>query len=173
MVRGHAMVSPSSAHAQQPVQREPGVAGWRNISASSALLFSVKERFSFVSNGPEAVSTVLTFRFLRTPAPRLVCLYGTLLWEMPVAMDALPRTASITDILRDALSLRGLTTLVLLWIAYRVAVALYNISPFHPLSRFPGPKIAAATYLYEAYYDWILVGRYGKVIKRMHDKYGA
>lgn len=92
---------------------------------------------------------------------------------MPVAMDALPRTASITDILRNALSLRGLTTLVLLWIAYRVAVALYNISPFHPLSRFPGPKIAAATYLYEAYYDWILVGRYGKVIKRMHDKYGA
>ncbi|KAL2018687.1 hypothetical protein VTK56DRAFT_522 [Thermocarpiscus australiensis] len=87
-------------------------------------------------------------------------------------MDALPRPASIVDILRDALSLRGLATLALLWVAYCVAVALYNISPFHPLSRFPGPKIAAATYLYEAYYDWILVGRYGKVIKRMHDKYG-
>ncbi|KAL2179556.1 uncharacterized protein P884DRAFT_195125, partial [Thermothelomyces heterothallicus CBS 202.75] len=87
-------------------------------------------------------------------------------------MDTLPRPTSVVDIIRDALSLRGLAALVLLWIVYRIAVALYNISPFHPLSRFPGPKIAAASYLYEAYYDWILVGRYGKVIKRMHDKYG-
>lgn len=58
------------------------------------------------------------------------------------------------------------------WFVYRVGVALYNISPFHPLSRFPGPKIAAASYLYEAYYDWWRVGRYGKVIRDMHDCYG-
>lgn len=50
--------------------------------------------------------------------------------------------------------------------------AIYNISPFHPLYRFPGPKIAAASYLYEAYYDWILKGRYGKVIAQMHKTYG-
>lgn len=36
---------------------------------------------------------------------------------------------------------------------YRIALALYNISPFHPLAKFPGPKIAAASYVYEAYYD--------------------
>lgn len=88
-------------------------------------------------------------------------------------MDVLLRPASIVDVLWGALSLRGFATIVGLWVAYRIAVALYNISPFHPLSRFPGPKIAAASYLYEAYYDWILVGRYGKEIKRMHDKYGA
>jgi hypothetical protein len=60
----------------------------------------------------------------------------------------------------------------LLWFAYRLAIVLYNVSPFHPLARFPGPKFAAATYLYEAYYDWWLVGRYGKVIARMHERYG-
>lgn len=60
----------------------------------------------------------------------------------------------------------------LLWLAYRSALALYNISPYHPLARFPGPKLAAASYLYEAYYDWWLVGRYGKVIARMHERYG-
>jgi hypothetical protein len=41
------------------------------------------------------------------------------------------------------------------------------------LAHFPGPKIAAASYLYEAYYDWWLVGRYGKVIARMHESYGT
>ncbi|KAH7009077.1 cytochrome P450 [Microdochium trichocladiopsis] len=55
---------------------------------------------------------------------------------------------------------------------YKVMVALYNISPLHPLSRFPGPKLAAAGYFYEAYYDWICGGKYTQQIKRMHEKYG-
>lgn len=88
-------------------------------------------------------------------------------------LDVLPSPSAILDNLWAALTLRGVANLAGVWVAYRAAVALYNISPFHPLSRFPGPKIAAASYLYEAYYDWILVGRYGKEIKRMHDKYGA
>jgi hypothetical protein len=62
--------------------------------------------------------------------------------------------------------------LVILALGYRVLCALYNISPLHPLYRFPGPKIAAASYVYEAYYDWILTGRYGKVIAKMHETYG-
>lgn len=59
-----------------------------------------------------------------------------------------------------------------LWLGYHVLVMLYNLSPLHPLYRFPGPKIAAATYAYEAYYDWWLVGRYGRAIKQMHERYG-
>lgn len=68
----------------------------------------------------------------------------------------------------------GLTVLYLigLWVGYRILVALYNISPLHPLYRFPGPKCAAASYLYEAYYDWICLGRYGHEIRRMHEQYG-
>jgi hypothetical protein len=58
------------------------------------------------------------------------------------------------------------------WLAYKALIALYNISPLHPLYRFPGPKLAAMGYFYEGYYDFILVGRYSHEIKRMHDKYG-
>lgn len=66
----------------------------------------------------------------------------------------------------------AIVTIVGAWLGYHVLVALYNISPFHPLARFPGPKIAAASYLYEAYYDWILLGRYTREIRDMHQKYG-
>lgn len=76
------------------------------------------------------------------------------------------------DHLRGALALTNILSLVGLWVGYRFLVALYNISPFHPLSRFPGPKIAAASYLYEAWHDWILVGRYGHKIREMHERYG-
>lgn len=76
------------------------------------------------------------------------------------------------DSLKAALSPVGIFSLVGLWIGYRILLALYNISPLHPLSRFPGPKIAATSYLYEAYYDWLLVGRYGHEIRRMHEHYG-
>ncbi|KAF5858543.1 hypothetical protein ETB97_004286 [Aspergillus alliaceus] len=36
----------------------------------------------------------------------------------------------------------------------------------------PGPKLAAATHLYEWYYDIVLVGKYLLEIERMHEKYG-
>lgn len=65
----------------------------------------------------------------------------------------------------------SLRNVVVLWIAYKLAIAIYNISPFHPLSKFPGPKLAAVGYLYEAYYDFILVGRYTREIQRMHEQY--
>lgn len=43
---------------------------------------------------------------------------------------------------------------------------------FHPLSSFPGPKLAAATFLYEFYYDVVKSGMYIWEIERMHEKYG-
>ena len=58
------------------------------------------------------------------------------------------------------------------WVLYHVAFILYNVSPFHPLARIPGPKLAAASFLYEAWYDLILGGRYTRKIKEMHDIYG-
>ena len=80
--------------------------------------------------------------------------------------------SGLSSALMSTFSFASLAWLGALWIGYRIAIALYNISPLHPLARFPGPKIAAASYLYEAYYDWLLVGRYGKVIARMHEQYG-
>lgn len=63
--------------------------------------------------------------------------------------------------------------LVATWVVYYILQALYNISPLHPLHKIPGPKLAAATYLSEFYYDIILGGRYTHAIKAMHEKYGT
>ena len=67
----------------------------------------------------------------------------------------------------------GISSLIALWAGYRIVVALYNISPFHPLARFPGPKSAAFSYLYEMYYDLWLGGMFTREIKRLHDLYGT
>lgn len=58
------------------------------------------------------------------------------------------------------------------WLLWHVLKTLYNVSPFHPLSHVPGPKLAAATYLYEFYYDVILFGQFSKQIRTIHEKYG-
>jgi hypothetical protein len=60
-----------------------------------------------------------------------------------------------------------------LWVLHEFITILYNISPFHPLSQFPGPKLAAATLYYEAWFDFIKVGRYTRKIREMHNKYGT
>ncbi|KAF3384403.1 Trichodiene oxygenase [Penicillium rolfsii] len=52
----------------------------------------------------------------------------------------------------------------LLTVIYRLYV--------HPLAGFPGPKFAAATFLYEFYYDVVKGGMYIWEIERMHEKYG-
>ena len=62
--------------------------------------------------------------------------------------------------------------LVGVWLAYKLLQALYNVSPLHPLSGIPGPKLAAATYLPEFYYDVVKFGCYTKEIRKMHEQYG-
>jgi hypothetical protein len=81
-------------------------------------------------------------------------------------------SSSLFQKLNATLTLSSVLWLAAAWLLYRLSLAIYNISPLHPLSHFPGPKIAAASYLYEAYFDWWLVGRYGKVIADMHKAYG-
>ncbi|KAK2734149.1 hypothetical protein FQN57_001864 [Myotisia sp. PD_48] len=59
---------------------------------------------------------------------------------------------------------------VLTWI-YTLGILIYRLW-FSPLSKFPGPKLAAATFWYEFYYDAILRGRYMFQIKKFHEQYG-
>ncbi|KXJ88374.1 cytochrome P450 [Microdochium bolleyi] len=58
------------------------------------------------------------------------------------------------------------------WLFYRVAVALYNISPLHPLSHIPGPRLAAMSFFYEFWYDVVLGGKFTGQIAMMHKVYG-
>lgn len=71
------------------------------------------------------------------------------------------------------LTVQNALALVGAWLAYHVLRAAWNVSPMHPLSRIPGPKLAAATYLPEFYYDVVKFGRYTNQIKKLHDIYGG
>jgi hypothetical protein len=43
---------------------------------------------------------------------------------------------------------------------------------FHPLARYPGPKLAAATNWYEFYYEVIKAGAFTHHIQTLHKQYG-
>lgn len=68
-------------------------------------------------------------------------------------------------------SVRALTIVFVLWATYLVGLAVYRLY-FSPVSKFPGPTLAALTLWYEFYYDVIKEGRYTWRIRELHDKYG-
>lgn len=55
---------------------------------------------------------------------------------------------------------------------YCLALTLYRLL-LHPLSAFPGPRLAAVTSWYEAYYEIVLNGQYSNKISQLHDQYGT
>lgn len=55
---------------------------------------------------------------------------------------------------------------------YFVTLVVYRLY-FHPLAKFPGPKIAAATFLYEIAWDYFGDGAYLFECERMHQIYGS
>lgn len=54
---------------------------------------------------------------------------------------------------------------------YLTTKVIYRLY-LHPLSRFPGPKLAAATYLYGAYYDVVQEAQFVFKLNELHDAYG-
>lgn len=54
---------------------------------------------------------------------------------------------------------------------YLVTLASYRLF-LHPLATFPGPKLAAITRYYEAYYDIVKNGEYTFKIAELHKEYG-
>ncbi len=57
------------------------------------------------------------------------------------------------------------------YLLYLVGLVIFRLY-LSPIAKFPGPKLAAATYLYEGYYDVVKRGKYTFKIKDLHDEYG-
>ena len=57
------------------------------------------------------------------------------------------------------------------YLLYIVSLAIYRVF-FHPLRRFPGPKLAALTSWYEFYHDIIHEGQFIWKLRDLHDHYG-
>ncbi|KAL5328095.1 hypothetical protein ACEPPN_005803 [Leptodophora sp. 'Broadleaf-Isolate-01'] len=64
----------------------------------------------------------------------------------------------------------GWQTLAAVFCLYVSGLAVYRLYLI-PISKFPGPKLAAVTLWYEFYYDVIKTGTYMAEIKKMHEKY--
>ncbi|KAI4108775.1 MAG: hypothetical protein LQ345_007090, partial [Seirophora villosa] len=54
---------------------------------------------------------------------------------------------------------------------YQVGLIVYRLY-LSPIAKYPGPKLAAASFWYEFYFDVIGFGRYNFQIAKLHEKYG-
>lgn len=57
---------------------------------------------------------------------------------------------------------------ILFYAVYGIIWRLY----FSPIAKFPGPKLAAISMLYEIYHEIILGGQYTFKIRKLHEEYG-
>ena len=58
-----------------------------------------------------------------------------------------------------------------LWVLYLLTGAIYRLY-FHPLAKFPGPKLAGLTKWYEFYYDIVHTGCFIWKLDELHNHYG-
>lgn len=66
----------------------------------------------------------------------------------------------------------GVLLAFIAWLSYITQAAVYN-SFFHPLSSFPGPRIAATTTLWKAFVECILNRSFCHVLEELHAQYGV
>lgn len=57
-------------------------------------------------------------------------------------------------------------------VAFQIVKYVYRLT-FHPLAQFPGPRLAALTHLYGAFYDLSETRSYIKEMPALHEKYGT
>lgn len=66
---------------------------------------------------------------------------------------------------------RASISVALCWALYSVAIYIYRLT-LHPLASYAGPKFAAASYLYEFWYDVVLDAQYTRKIAELHERFG-
>ena len=71
----------------------------------------------------------------------------------------------------DLLITWPLTTIATSYVLYVLLLYTYRLT-LHPLAKFPGPRLAAVTFLLEFYHDFFHRGQYIFRIGEMHAKYG-
>uniref|UniRef100_A0A0W0G531 Cytochrome p450 n=1 Tax=Moniliophthora roreri TaxID=221103 RepID=A0A0W0G531_MONRR len=62
-------------------------------------------------------------------------------------------------------------TLLFLYLAHNLLLAFYRVC-IHPLRAFPGPKLAAMTGTYRAYYSVFGEGGWVDHLEKLHERYG-
>jgi len=78
------------------------------------------------------------------------------------------RTSILSDEHLTRTVLFRLATFYLLWKAVAVTYSVF----FGPLSKFPGPKMAAATQWYRTYIELVKKVSMSTKLKELHEKYG-
>jgi hypothetical protein len=94
--------------------------------------------------------------------------------QLSVQLDKTPdcSLALVVTSLKPTMELKvGWPMVVVAAIAYYGTLAFYRLF-LHPLARFPGPRLAAISRWYEAYYDVVLGGQYTSKIAQLHTIYG-
>ncbi|KIW06951.1 uncharacterized protein PV09_02612 [Verruconis gallopava] len=69
------------------------------------------------------------------------------------------------------LSREGILLAVVAYVVYLAGLGVYNLY-FSPLAKFPGPRLAALTTWYNAYYDLVVGGQFVHVVEELHRIYG-
>lgn len=77
-------------------------------------------------------------------------------------LDRIPVQIQVTD---------ALLALAAGWVAWTLYGYIYNVF-WHPLARFPGPRLAAATSLYKAWIDCVAKSSFVHTLERLHAQYG-
>lgn len=80
------------------------------------------------------------------------------------------RIADLADIRKMGWEHTAIFTIAALFL-HSMSLVIYRIC-LSPIANVPGPKLAAATFWYEFYYDVIKQGRYTWKIKELHEQYG-
>lgn len=125
----------------------------------------------------------LVFFDVRPPSHRFTfhkvkCLWTlTVSWyQVPICSEAQPGLFKLTeDTMAIAETLSGVPIPLIVipsLLCYFTVLGIYRLF-FDSLAKFPGPKLAALTRYYEAYYDVIQNGQYTFKIDQLHRQYGV